>query len=105
MSTPSPPAAKRPKLDAELPATLSSPAREPASSASRNGATNEAAEARNGTRDESSDEEDEEELQPEKEDLSHRDMYLDTVSCCSPFVCAPLRQLMPGLASKPRLRL
>ncbi|CAK9787134.1 cysteine proteinase [Cutaneotrichosporon oleaginosum] len=77
MSTPSPPAAKRPKLDAEAPATLSSPARDAPSFASAP-LTGNGAQKVNGDADDSSDEE--EELQPEKEDLSHRDMYLDTVS-------------------------
>lgn len=78
MTTPSPPAAKRPKLDTDAPASLSSPSREAPSFASAPHAGNGAQKENGDGGAESSDEE--EELQPEKEDLSHRDMYLDTVS-------------------------
>lgn len=101
MSTPSPPAAKRPKLDAEAPATLSSPAREPATATTfasapptGNGATNE---TRNGINDEDESSDEEEEVQPEKEDLSHRDMYLDTVSLPLPVALTPGRQVQTRL--------
>ncbi|BEI83442.1 hypothetical protein CcaverHIS002_0400460 [Cutaneotrichosporon cavernicola] len=78
MSTPSPPAAKRPRLDADTPVSLSSPARDGLSFTSAP-PTGNGAQKENGAAYDSSDDE-EEELQPEKEDLSHRDMYLDTVS-------------------------
>ncbi len=100
MSTPSPPAAKRPKLDADLPASLSSPARDAPSFASAPPTGNGVQKA-NGDADESSDEE-EEELQPEKEDLSHRDMYLDTVSA-APSPASQAATLTPGCPLQPRL--
>lgn len=86
MSTPSPPVAKRAKIDADVPATLSSPAREPVSAPSFASAPPAGNGATNGTMDPDSSDEEEEELQPEKEDLSHRDMYLDTVGWSSTFV-------------------
>lgn len=74
----SPPAAKRPKLDAELPAALSSPSGP--SSSRVNGHLNGAESQEPPIEDESEDEEEQPEPVKEEEDVARRDMYLDTVS-------------------------
>lgn len=86
-AAPSPPS-KRAKLDAEPPATLSSPARPEAA------AENDAGVSNGHKEEDSSDEEDE--PVPEQQDFSRSDMYLDTVGA----VPTPL---MPGIPCEPRL--